>query len=608
MIAYHFIVRFLYFCIVIIASVFLNSSVISLASATNTPQIWSMTPDISTATQTEIRFHVQFSTPVSGVDIDDFAVAGSTTSRVTDVKFLHDSAHYEVTVQHSHQTGKILLTLVDNDTIVDAKHVPLGGVGISNGNAVSAAYTIAPVSADTALHTPKSGSIDVGQRPSIALTSTDIPVISYYDASNADLKLTFCESPACLVPTIRTIDSTGDVGQYSALRLSKTGIPHIAYYDATNGNLKLAICKNALCTSSTISVIDDATADVGRFVNMELTSKGIPIISYYDVTNTALKVLHCGNTTCKQNTRTISTLTSSDGTGYANAMVLTRLRVGNSTPLDRPRISFYDRTNNLKLYMCADEKCTAGTVETVGAATSNGQRAFTSIDVNSENLPVISYINNSGELIIATCTSVTFSPHPACASFSFSTLTFSDISHTSLKLANDDSPIIAMVDYTLPYLSVRACEGATCGFMFDYSPNIFYGLFPAVALNSINLPITAYYNDNTDSINIHIPSPIVDDGTLPRFAKTMPLHNSTLTKPLAKLTWQAPTGATNHTYEYCIATSIAACANATWTSVGTATSVNVTLSPSTTYFWQVRVINPANITESIGGYWSFRTK
>jgi hypothetical protein len=75
--------------------------------------------------------------------------------------------------------------------------------------------------------------------PSLALTSANIPVISYYDYENANLKLAVCNDAACSLPSIGTPDSEGDVGLPSSLALTSADVPVISYRDRTNGNLKM---------------------------------------------------------------------------------------------------------------------------------------------------------------------------------------------------------------------------------------------------------------------------------------------------------------------------------------------------------------------------------
>ena len=81
--------------------------------------------------------------------------------------------------------------------------------------------------------------------------------------------------------------------------------------------------------------------------------------------------------------------------------------------------------------------------------------------------------------------------------------------------------------------------------------------------------------------------------------------NALTNRPLTlTLSWAASVRATS--YEYCFATSAAACTN--WKSVATARSVTVrSLARNRAYYWNVRAKNTAGITVANGSVWKFTT-
>jgi hypothetical protein len=91
--------------------------------------------DANPTAATQVRFLVNFSEPVNGVDAGDFAVTATGTITgvsLTEITGLDSS--YTVTVNTGTGDGTIRLDLLDNDSIVDQLNTPLGGIGAGNGS------------------------------------------------------------------------------------------------------------------------------------------------------------------------------------------------------------------------------------------------------------------------------------------------------------------------------------------------------------------------------------------------------------------------------------------------------------------------------------------
>jgi hypothetical protein len=575
------------------------------------PQVVSLVPESTLPTTSMATFVVTFSQAVTGVDVSDFGTAGDDVGAlVKRVSATDNPAVYDVVVALGPTHKQLLLLLNDDDTIRNVAGAPLAGSGMSNGtvSAVGVTYTapttVAPP-ADVSL--PQSAGAEVGQHSSLALTKpTNLPVISYYDAINTDLKLMFCTDLQCGTPTIRIVDSVGDVGEYSSLALTATNIPVIAYHDKTNQNLKLAICNNATCTAPVIRTLD-SVGNVGTYTSLSLTATNLPVISYYDDTNDDLKLALCTNATCS--TSLLRTIDSTGDVGAFSAIAMPSTNM--------PVMVYFDNTNDdLKYAVCNNPTCSASTIATLDTLGSTGW--FPSITLTSTNQPVISYQDYDGnDLQLITCR------HILCNERTYVLVDDTDVTggYTSTALTASNVPVIAYYEFTNRNLKLALCNNAQCDApvirTLDSVGDV--GAYPALKVipstnpTLVNLVIS--YQDGTidglKSLKLYAGTQAIDTvqsidkGQPYAFNKVSPVNNATGIPTTVTFKWAPSTYAT--TYEICVSLSAATCTN--WGVLPNADTqlVYSGLSPNTTYYWHVRALNAGGRTYSAGEYWSFKT-
>jgi hypothetical protein len=328
----------------------------------------------------------------------------------------------------------------------------------------------------------------VGYYTSITLGTDGLAVISYYDNTNYDLKVAHCGNAACSSGnTITTIDSGGNVGQHTSITIGMDGLPLISYYDVTNYNLKVAHCGNTACSSGNTITTVDSSGDVGNYTSITIGKDGLPIISYFDDTNDDLKVAHCGNADCSSG----NIVTTVDSEGIVGSY--TSITIGTD---GQAVISYYDETNyHLKVIQCFGAYCSsfANNITTVDSGGTVGQ--YTSITIGTDGLPVISYLDvGNNDLKVAKCGNADCS--------SGNTITTIDSGgtvgqYTSITIGTDGLPVISYFDWTNGDLKVAKCGNAACSSgntltTIDSGGNV--GGHTSITIGTDGLPVISYYD------------------------------------------------------------------------------------------------------------------
>ncbi len=338
----------------------------------------------------------------------------------------------------------------------------------------------------------------VGEFASLALDASGNPVVSYFDHTNQDLKVLRCGDPTCTSGnTITSPDTAGDVGLFTSLALDGSGNPVVSYYDFTNSALKVLHCGNPTCTSGNIITAPDTAGDVGRDTSLALDALGNPVVSYRDWTTFAdadLKVLHCGNPTCTSGNIITAPDTAGD-VGYNPSLALDAS--GN------PVVSYQaELIGDLKVLHCGDPTCTSGnSITSPDTAGIVGRWASLALDASGN--PVVSYYDSTNkDLKVLRCGNATCTSGNTIASPD----TAGDVGpSTSLVLNASGNPIVSYYDNANQDLKVLHCGNPTCT-----SGNIItaadtasdVGYSTSLALDASGNSVVSYYDGTNGDLKV----------------------------------------------------------------------------------------------------------
>ena len=138
----------------------------------------------------------------------------------------------------------------------------------------------------------------MGFETSIAIGSDGLPIVSYRDGSDTNLKFVHCGVVDCSAGNVAvTLDSDVAIGFDSSLTIGVDGLPMISYHDGDDGDLEFVHCGNVGCTNGNSVQTIDSEGSVGSDTAITIGSDGLPIISYRDATDGNLKVVRLSSET-----------------------------------------------------------------------------------------------------------------------------------------------------------------------------------------------------------------------------------------------------------------------------------------------------------------------
>ncbi len=309
-------------------------------------------------------------------------------------------------------------------SLVVGKYVGYGGTGC--GTSGSSAWQCTVIDKNTATN--------LGQHTSLGFDGAGTPWVSYYDATNTDLKVahyhtdtttagTGCGTGGSTTWDCLTVDNTANTtGSFSSIAFDQTGNAWVSYsYD--NGTLKGNKYATYVASGGTgcgatatfnCAVLDEGNATGIDYSSIAFDHAGKPWIAYYDKASTELNVANfvggSNGTGCGATGSVAFTCTSVDNTGTDTGSYPSLL----FGPTGNAWVSYYDATSSaLRVATngggfgtaCTGSGWTCGQVDNTGtdtgrytslAADASGQIAVSYTDTTNTSLRIARLVGSGG--------------------------------------------------------------------------------------------------------------------------------------------------------------------------------------------------------------------
>jgi len=324
---------------------------------------------------------------------------------------------------------------------------------------------------------------------SAIMGSDGLPVVSYFDEGDDDLKVAHCDDAACTSWTTSTPVSAGDVGRFNSLTIQANGFPAISYRD-NNGRLAVGLCADVVCSSATPRQLETVNI-TGQGTSIAVGVDGLLVMSQYYESFKDLRVTHCDDATC-----TSATNTDVDAAGGGSPPFVgsdNSITIGGD---GLPLVSYFDESGgDLEVAHCTNVACTASTLSTLDSSGSTGSRS--SITTGQDGLGLITYYDTSaGEVNVAHCDDAT------CSTATLASVAPSPAMYPSISIGADGLGVIALPaingDLRFAHCSNVACSSSVVTTL-DTTVDV---EATSVMLGSDGLPVVVYYEGPTDTLRL----------------------------------------------------------------------------------------------------------
>jgi hypothetical protein len=327
-------------------------------------------------------------------------------------------------------------------------------------------------------------SYNVGSYASVAIDDNNRPHISYFDATNGKLKYaTIIEGD--WKPETVTAAGSGVVGQYTSIDVDTHNRPHIVYYDVTNQKLGY-VYKNSSgnWVQETIS-----NAYMGKYASLDMDGDK-PHVSYYNQQDNALMYAVRENNvwTSQFVDRRDDIPAVLGGIGLYTSIIYAR---------NKAQISYYNAYRGDLMYAVVTRNNDGDfnfSSDVVRHITGEKVGKFTSIDVDNNGNPYISYFNETNDDLLYAYTSD-------------SGWKFSDVAtdgrtgfFTSLAInRSNNRPYISYFDYTRGSMRLASLSSGKWNLQTIKTSGI-NGQYISMQLDSHDYPHLAYYDEGTPGL------------------------------------------------------------------------------------------------------------